>query len=341
MTPTSSSPTPSPERPNYWAFGESTPLHSLIGERLLGKTSLQPAVPNPSTIEAPVPQYADLPDEEGEPTLRVPLAQEQATSREPWTRLHFRSASVEAPFMHADGKGDNDRVLDDSDYGIWGVFDGVGSMAGATDAAEITRKIVHGTLLAAAKPATLAEAKALMHQAFDAARATLRKMERDEDIEGSTTANVSFAVEIDGQDYLVIGNAGDSVCYKADGSGEPARLLTTEQSNAEYGQPNMIFNSISPYELWSEAKIAAFSRGHRVHADPTYYFDQIVIEPVKVGQRFIHVSDGIAGDYKDERLSVDEFTAGLHQADPAKMAGWLMAASRKEDDKSVVAVVVE
>jgi serine/threonine protein phosphatase PrpC len=289
---------------------------------VLAGTTAEPA----STLAETVPTATPVPD-----------TSEKSQSRERWTKLSFQSASAEEAKVDARGTHGHDRVLDDSENGIWGVFDGVSSMQGAAEAAEITKRTVHETLLSAAKPSTKQAAKMLMYQALAKSRAELRRMENDDDFEGSTTANVSFAVEIDGKDYLVIGNAGDSVCYMTD-ENSGAKLVTTEQSNAQNGEPSMIFNSIGPHKGWNREEIERLPR--RMKVPEKYYFDEIVIVPIKSGQRFVHATDGISGDDDYERLSVGEFAKGLQQDTVQKMVGWLFATSRKNDDKGAVAVIV-
>jgi len=263
--------------------------------------------------------------------VEKPHQPETVKPREQWTHLSFRSSSAE----EADPGHGHDRVLDDAEHGIWGVFDGVSSAKGAAEAAEITKRIFHETLLGAAKPTSLEQAKQLMELAFARARTEFRRLDRDEDFEGSTTANVSFAVEIDGQDYLIIGNAGDSVCYKTDEM-EGAKLLTTEQSNAMHGKAYSIFNSVGPYPLWTEADIRRLPDDRRVPNH--YYFDEIIAVPIKPGDRFVHATDGISGDEDAERLSAQEFAEGLQKNTPQQSVGWLFAISRKDDDKAAVAV---
>lgn len=93
---------------------------------------------------------------------------EKAASRETWTSLKFESASTEKPYYKIDNKGivrgNDDRVLDDSEHGIWGVFDGVGGSEGAAHAAEFVRDFMHTALLTATRPKSLDKAKMLMHK---------------------------------------------------------------------------------------------------------------------------------------------------------------------------------
>ena len=266
----------------------------------------------------------------GETGAPLPEPETPAT-RERWTKLSFQSSSAE----EADEGHGHDRVLDDSEHGIWGAFDGVSSAKDAAEAAEITKRVFHETLLGAAKPTSLEQAKQLMKLAFARARTEFRRLDHDEDFEGSTTANVSFAVEIDGRDYLIIANAGDSVCYKTDEI-EGAKLLTTEQSNAAHGMPQVIFNSVGPHARWKQADIDRLPENRKVANH--YYFDEIIAVPIKPGDRFVHATDGISGDQDAERLSVQEFAEGLQQGTPQQSVGWLFATSRKRDDKTAVAV---
>lgn len=290
------------------------------------------------------PRTADSNTEYTEP-VAIPYA-EHAVSREAWTTLEFHSASKVEPRYHADGTGDNDRVLDDAEHGIFGVFDGVGSK-NATRAAEVTRDYAHATLLAAVRPTSLISAAQLMHTILDGARLECKRLH----VEGGTTANLSFAVDVGGKHYLVVGNAGDSVQYAL--SDEGAKKITTEQLYDKL--PYFIFNSISsepnfansltdeqlkkyvfyPSALNPNSGLAPFT------PDSELLRDEVQVFEIKPGMRFVHVSDGITGDYENERLAPAIFDTALRLDTPGAMLEYLFDESRKNDDKSGVGFFVE
>lgn len=260
--------------------------------------------------------------------------EEKTISREPWTTLKFRSASKVKPFVHEDGRGDDDRVLDDAAHGIFGVFDGVGSSTDAGKAAEFVRDFVHDSLLTAAKPTSLEQAKKLMQATFVAARTACEDLH----VKGSTTANVSFAVEIEGKNYLIVGNAGDSMCYLSDPTTKEATPVTTEQLYEK--QPNVIFNCVQGEENeWNDLSDDMVARYTQI--DPRLLRDEVVALEIKPGMRFVHVSDGITGDYEDERLTPVVFGNALQLDTPDAALGYLFDKSIKEDDKSGVAFFAE
>lgn len=267
-------------------------------------------------------------------TPTVPPREEKAMSREPWTTLKFRSASKVKPFVHEDGRGDDDRVLDDAAHGIFGVFDGVGSSTDAGKAAEFVRDFVHDSLLTAAKPTSLEQAKKLMQATFVAARTACEDLH----VKGSTTANVSFAVEIEGKNYLIVGNAGDSMCYLSDPTTKEATPVTTEQLYEK--QPNVIFNCVQGEENeWNDLSDDMVARYTQI--DPRLLRDEVVALEIKPGMRFVHVTDGITGDYEEERLAPTVFGDALELDTPDATIEHLFNKSIKKDDKSGVAFFAE
>lgn len=279
-------------------------------------------------------------------TPTVPPREEKAMSREPWTTLKFRSASRVVPFYHLDGSGDNDRVLNDAEHGIFGAFDGIGS-ENATRAAEVTRDFAHNTLLTATKPTSIDEAVRLMQSIFDGARAECKRL----GVEGGTTANLSFVVDIDGKHYLIGGNVGDSVLYGTDG--ENVSLRTTEQLYDEF--PSVIFNSISsrpnsantlsdkqlrnwvfnPRDIDPESTLPLFT------VPPKLQRDEVVVYEIMPGMRFVHATDGLSGDKPNERLAPSVFGDALHLESPEAAIAYLFDASIKRDDKGAVAFFAE
>lgn len=281
-----------------------------------------------------------------EATMVLP-PNERTPGREQWSSLKFRSASKVQPHIHPDGRGDNDRVLDDAEHGIFGVFDGVGSSENATGAAEVVRDFAHKTLLNAAKPKSTDEAVRLMHSVFDGARAECKRLK----IDGSTTVNLSFAVEIGGKDYLITGNAGDSVLYQA--TANTVSKVTTEQLFEDY--PKYIFNSVGrepnhansltdkqlEQYVYDPSLIDPKSHLPRFVPDPKLLRDEVIIREIQPDMRFVHVSDGIAGDTVHERLAPSVFGDALRLDTPEAAIQYLFDQSIKEDDKSGVAFFID
>lgn len=272
--------------------------------------------------------------------------QEKTMSRETWTTLKFHSASKVVPYYHANGSGDNDRVLDDASHGIFGVADGVGSK-NATRAAEVTLDFAHKVLLTANKPASIDEAVQLMHGVFDGARMECRRQE----VEGGTTLNLSFAVDIGAKHYLVVGNIGDSAFYQADEAG--VYLRTTEQLFDQL--PSVIFNSISSEpnhanELSDEQlkdwvfdpkTIDPWSTLPPFSVAPKLLRDEVVVLEINSGMCFTHLSDGISGDKPNERLAPEVYGCALQLDNPEATVKYLLENSIKNDDKAVVSFFAE
>jgi len=208
---------------------------------------------------------------------------------------------------------------------------------------------VHDALLSAAKPTSVEAAEQMLRDIFNDARAECERLK----IKGSTTANVSFAVEIDGKNYLIVGNAGDSVCYQENLTAADARSVTKEQLYEPY--PYRIFNSIGstpnlanhltnqelarwefdPKSIDPETNLPKFS------PNPNLLRDEVTHIELKPGMRFVHASDGISGDYIDERLEPSVFGDAMRRGEPAATVRYLINRSIKNDDKSVVAFIVE
>lgn len=250
------------------------------------------------------------------------------------------------PYYHPNGSGDNDRVLNDAKHGIFGVFDGIGSK-NATRAAEITRDYAHNTLLTATKPVSVNEAVQLMHGIFDGARRECKRL----NVEGGTTANLSYVAEIGGVNSLIVGNVGDSVLYQADGA--YVRKCTTEQLYDQF--PSIIFNSISSQPnsanslpndqlknwVFDPKNIDPKSTLPLSSVDSKLLRDEVVVLEINPKMRFVHASDGVSGDTSDERLAPSVFGNALHLDDPKAAIDYLFNASIKNDDKSAVAFFAE
>lgn len=338
-------------------FGAPEKTHNIADK--IGSTMLRLLV-DPIYLDKPTvnirDSFSDRPqdqddglDFDGWPEIDwgVPAITEQAVRHEPWTTLKFESASRIEAHYHPNGNGNNDRLINDPEHGIFGIFDGVGSSVDASDAAEIVRDFVHQTLLGAEKPTTLKDAKRLMRQVFADARLECKRR----NIEGGTTANVSFAIDIDGCDYLIIGNVGDSVSYQADR--DNITKLTTEQmfDNA----PNYIFNSITAQpNRFNDSTDAMISKDFVVNPktleppldlpmfspNPKLVRDEVVVVPIKRGMRFVQVSDGISGDKPHERVGASAFLRALCLHTPLEALNYLFRVSTKKDDKAGVAFFV-
>lgn len=228
------------------------------------------------------------------------------------TRPGFEAAVLEQP------KYGDDQVLYDEANGYFGVFDGVGGDAEGGDAALIVRDAfaAHTVLKHAHQFVSVEEAVEVMRGAMIGVRGVIAQ-EMAPEKRGSTTASVVKLAMIEGEPHLVAGNAGDSriMLYR----NGVIQDVTEEQ--VVVSRPNMILNAFSNYTDTPE-------------------LDEIQVVPLQVGDKVVICSDGITGDYADQKLTTGEFTDALEGTDAQTAAAKLLEFSKKSDDKSVIVIVV-
>jgi len=230
--------------------------------------------------------------------------------------IQFTSASVEVKKAgRADSEPSEDCVLVDDIRGIYGIFDGLGGNGGnPAMAAMVARNAILNSLANCPKPESLNDMELMMRAAFDTARG---KVMRDGQ-EGSTTAVVAWHTYLDGQNYWVLGNAGDSRSYMYDRSNDEFRSLT---SNQGYGP---VVTNCFESGFWGR------NGNNRA--------DEFMIAPFSDEHRLMLCSDGITGDTDQEMLTEVEFLEAFSRPSVFESAATFVECSTKIDDKSVIVI---
>lgn len=86
---------------------------------------------------------------------------------------------------------------------------------------------------------------------------------------------------------------------------------------------------MSDKEIWSHARI-----------NPELFRDEVVATEFVPGMRFVHATDGITGDWPEERLDLRAIAEALCLDNPVAVIKSLLKKSIKKDDKGCVAVFV-
>lgn len=196
----------------------------------------------------------------------------------------------------------DDRSLLEVESGLFGVFDGVGSVPLSDLAAELAAGTVR--LECEGRAASL-PALAL---ALEAADGAIRKSRL-----GCTTATVAW-IDRDVARWISV---GDSRLYLVrDGA---ARQLSQDQ-----GEGNRVDNVLGAPPLVAGG--LTVQRGEL---------------PLISGDRLLLVTDGVTGDYPPDLLTVQEVADAVAGRDVSAAARNLIAVARKRDDRTAVVVAVD
>lgn len=212
----------------------------------------------------------------------------------------YHSKSVD-PALKEQGQ---DRSINDQANGLFAVFDGVGGLPGGEKAAQIAKEAFAERLDQTEYPDVETAVQA-MRDAF--ARACVRVRLG----EGDTTAVVAKYVTVGDNNYMLYGNAGDSRLMRW--RDDRLKSITTDQSDG-----NVLHNSLG-----------YFSTG---------LANEYGIDEVRPGDKYLLCSDGVTGDWGNQRLTDDDFRAGFAANDPQVCAETFVRLSRKDDDTTAVVV---
>ncbi len=225
-----------------------------------------------------------------------------------------------------------DTMLRNDELGMYGVFDGMGSGPGGDVASRTAADFIENRArqLKAGEinidPADAEDNQRFMEAALIVANEELNeKQENNPALSGMvTTATILHRFrDAEGKEMAAYASAGDSGLLRMrDGKAE---FITREECLAQ--QPNVLTNSLNGNQSFQ------VDTEHNVG----------VIE-LQLGDRLVLLSDGIIGDWENERLSMDEYEAVLdpaHNPDPEEAIDALIEKSRKVDDKGVIVLDVE
>lgn len=212
--------------------------------------------------------------------------------------MRLRAASAERP-LHGD-----DRSVLDTELGLFGVFDGVGSIRDSDRAADLAARIIAKVC----RDSSELSLDALV-AACDAAQEAIVQGRL-----GATTAAVAWIVD----EQLHYVSIGDSRIYLSIAG--RLRQITQDQ-----GEGNLVENVLgeSPPPGYQSL---------------TQQNGTLAVMP---GDKLILVTDGITGDFWPDLLSLREIAAAVAEDEPYAAAHNLIQAARKRDDRTAVVVFLD
>lgn len=220
------------------------------------------------------------------------------------------------------------------EHNIYGVFDGMGGNGGnPRAAAEAVSKAVYNVLSETGNKAESSDKiKIELIEAFEAAREAINTPEAGG---GSTVATVVKIYELNGNKVAGIAHAGDTRMFIRKPNGE-IKPITFDQSKEGYKTANGIWPT--PPGLTAEEK-KNFGK-NREELGEKYTEDEYLIVGLEAGDRILICSDGITGDFKHQFLSDEEMQDAFGQPTAEECAKRFLEISKKEDDKTVIALDV-
>lgn len=192
----------------------------------------------------------------------------------------------------------------DTGLGLFGVFDGVGSIPRSNEAAELAAEVIAGVCRSSSVPSL----EALVAACHAAQEAIISKHL------GATTATVAWVAS----NTLHYVSIGDSRLYLVG----PRRLLQVTRDQGEGNRLDNVLGELPP---------------------PSYrsLTQQNGMLTVGVGAKLVLVTDGITGDFRPDLLSLREIELAVAGDDPQAAAENLVRVARKQDDRTAVVVFVD
>jgi serine/threonine protein phosphatase PrpC len=229
--------------------------------------------------------------------------------------LYYSSAVLEYKKVgRLEKEPSQDAILVDNLNGIYGVFDGMGGQGGnPAAAAHAARDAIERALSEAPQQQSISHMLEIAKSAFVEARAAV--IERGEG--GSTTATTAWRTSLNGQNYWVVANAGDSRSFLYDKSTHTYESLSSNQ-----GRGSMVYNFF---------EYSVFDRFHEQS-------DEFMVIPFDTRHRLMLCSDGITGDSESEFLTDEEFLDAFSQTNASDAAALFVDYSIKVDDKSIIII---
>ena len=249
------------------------------------------------------------------------MAASQLMELESETGVGYETAHIQVGLMERARRGpiesSQDAISTDSTRNIYAVFDGMGGGGGNPKAAALAGS--RGAVGALGREVDLMMSGAYsdnvmllaLRRSFDAANeSVLRNGEG-----GGTVGTLAHIFKHDGKNIAAVAHCGDTRMFVYTRRRNSFRSITEDQSRG-----NLVYNSMP-----------------RQHGDPNNQFLLIELEE---GDRIMICSDGITGDWPEQRLSNSEFIDAFTRGDINSCARAFMSYSKKEDDKSVLVLEV-
>ncbi len=203
-----------------------------------------------------------------------------------------------------------DVILNMPKEGLFGVFDGVGSLSAGAEAAQMTAEILKNGVNADRAPWAL-PASAAAGWLKNVLTIASKSVEKEFGSDGATTAAVVRTVEEkDGSITAAWASIGDSRVYWVSGN-------TIHQISTDEGHESTLANWVGKGGL-SATQVGT-----------------LLCRP---GDRIIIVSDGVTGDVGDELLSAEDLKNATDGLNAEAAAQALISAGRKKDDRSALVI---
>jgi len=216
-------------------------------------------------------------------------------------------------------KGEDSWMLN-PEQGYYGVFDGLGGQP----AGELASKTVADSMYKSIRGLQITpdsdmseQIRGVFSRAYDALGATLNggstRYDNYDKMQMCTTATIAIIRD----EELWVGHVGDCRAYVWDG--EKVTQLTEDQ-----GQGNVVAGLLGfAYpEMWEKQQVS-------------------ISHPIKSGDRVLLCSDGITGDFGEDKLSLEEIEYCLKSGSPSDSAEFLTKVARKQDDRTSVVFDVQ
>ncbi|MGH7643895.1 MAG: PP2C family protein-serine/threonine phosphatase [Candidatus Dormibacteria bacterium] len=214
--------------------------------------------------------------------------------------LTWRVGLAERPIHH------QDRSLIDRELGLFGVFDGVGSISRAGEAAQVAAETVARCCHAGER-----NPGAALVRGCEQAEVLIKQQRL-----GATTATVVWVKDRE----LWYVSVGDSRLYRqAAGSNSLVQVTTDE------GVGNLLDNALGEGPDRKGAEVAPQRSSLALGS----------------GDKLLLVTDGITGDSPPDLLTARELTVAISGGEPQLGAERLLGIARKHDDRTALVIFLE
>lgn len=203
-----------------------------------------------------------------------------------------------------------DQIFVDPDKQLYAVFDGAGGMNNGRLAAQIANGVL-------GEYNSKYDMKHCSSLAIALEEANNRIYNTPNMNGGCSTGAIASVIDMNGRSMLAYASVGDSRIYIVDKSGV-ARMITQDE-----GWGNVIMNALGSPVKPGESRCQQFGQ-----------------VDLHEGDRVVICSDGVTGDYDNDRLSDIELGKIVKNSRGAADASKnLIAAAKKNDDRSAIVIV--
>jgi serine/threonine protein phosphatase PrpC len=212
--------------------------------------------------------------------------------------------------------GSEDVILNcpTEDGGVFGVYDGLGGTEGdSSEAGRIISDVMQREL---SRPISEQHWEGLRVALWLAQRTARRAAAERGFGEQINTVGTTARLFDYGSDKICLGviHVGDTTLFRI----RDSKMMKLTPNQALEDRPNVVTNTYAPRREFDEE-------------------DSISVVPMRRGDRIILCSDGITGDWPDQKMTQDEIAAIARAETPEETADLLMLYGiRKDDDRAVL-----